>query len=388
MTNIEKNITLNIDKLIEWCKKTGKSISDIPTTINGEANPLYTAIRYLRTHRAAIDLSDIEVLDKYNMSWGNIKFKNSASNMISELVAWCDKYDLTIPDIEKKAKGDKARLLDLVSQLKACKSMLTRSEIARLNSYGMPWNKSALSLEDRIRQELIPWCKANNCTIDKVPTRINGVPNPMSAFVNQIRYKRDKLSHEIVALLDKYGMVWEIALVKQSLLRKKLEDKITKILIPYCESTGTKISDIPASKDGKVNPLYSLAYSISKKKSILPDELIELLDRHGMQWSYSRKDLSQASGSEQASNGTCIVKFIDRSESESRKELKEVFDKLIGYMDKKMIYVRHIRPRNRYYKYVVYIREHYDQLLDSERELFDQYVNDPYSEYCRSDKKS
>ena len=117
-------------------------------------------------------------------------------------------------------------------------------------------------------------------------------------------------------------------------------------------------------------------------------ELIELRDGHGMTWSYDRKALCHEQGNEQASNGTCIVKFIGRSESESRKELNEVFDKLIGYMDKKMIYVRHIRPRNRYYKYVVYIREHYDQLLDPERELFDQDVNDPYSEYNRSDKKS
>ncbi len=213
---------------------------------------------------------------------------------IKYLISWCKKENKNLRDISIFVYNTNKRnpLYSLICKLRRYQDILDKESIDELNKYYMPWGKEKIDYNSQVHNVLIPWCQDNQMTIEDIFDNTNNIviPNDILRLVKNLIKVRDKLTSETINLLDKHEMVWDQKIV--SLSRKKLdllEKKIKEELIDWCNFNHKKLYQIPTMINGKHNPKYIFIDRLRKFKSVLPTEIINLLNEYGMPWSGTKR---------------------------------------------------------------------------------------------------
>lgn len=294
LRKIEKVVDDAKTILIPWCTQNNKKIYEAET-----GTKEYYIVQKLRSFETDLDEETITLLTKHGMLWKKDLINGRVYNhdvlearIKTELIPYLDENHFTIPEVPSHDKNGKVhQMYRIIIVARRAGVGLKPDIIDLLNKYKMNWEKKSKLVNkatgairtnpnERVKKELIPWCKQNNTTIDKIPQTLNGKTNPLYTFISLLRRRRakGKLTKETIALLDKYGMIWNTLVYRGTI------SYIKETLIPWCTQNNKKIYDIPSTINGKANPLYAFVCRLRGKKDKLDIATIALLDEYGMIW--------------------------------------------------------------------------------------------------------
>ncbi len=221
-------------ELVPWCEKHQAKIIDVPIIVDNKINPLYNFIISLRHKRNKLDAETIALLNSYGMLWDGRRKRNAVCKRIDEeLIPWCVENNKQIYELPCEINGKANPLYMLVYKLRMLYDELDEETIKLLNKFGMVWKinlvestrlKVLARLKNQIKTVLIPWCKENEKTISQIPKCEFNKQNPLYILVKKIIKNKEDLDEETIALLNTYGINWDDCIVKKS---RKTSGQIT-----------------------------------------------------------------------------------------------------------------------------------------------------------------